>query len=149
MATFNKKNMADIICNHKKTWCKKKQKYPIDFASTQLRIIRLHTYPIDPKAYLELWGVFLTKFHFYKKRSMEIPGKGLNHFYYQASFLKGYQANHRTNMFLSYKSNSPNESDHECICIVINGKICSVPLNILSSVVQYNKPLWLLSYPSV
>ena len=53
MATFNKKNMADIICNHKKRGVKK-QKYAIDFASTQLRIIRLRKYAIDPKAYLEL-----------------------------------------------------------------------------------------------
>ena len=53
MASFNKKNMADIICNYKKTMGKK-IKYAIDFASTQLRIIRLHKYPIDPKAYLEL-----------------------------------------------------------------------------------------------
>ena len=48
MATFNKKNMADIICNHKK--CGAKKKYAIDFASTQLRIIRLLKYLIDPKA---------------------------------------------------------------------------------------------------
>ena len=32
----------------------KKEKYIIDFANTQLRIIRLRKYPIDPKAYLEL-----------------------------------------------------------------------------------------------
>ena len=31
MATFNKKNMADIICNHKKRGVKKK--YAIEFAS--------------------------------------------------------------------------------------------------------------------
>ena len=52
MPTFNTKNMVDIICNHKK--CGVKKKYAIDFASTQLRIIRLRKYPIDPKAYLEL-----------------------------------------------------------------------------------------------
>ena len=33
-------------------------------------------------------------------------------------------------MFLPYLSNSRYESDHECICIVINGKIRSFPLNI-------------------
>ena len=65
---------------------------------------------------------------------MEISGKGLLHFYQQASSLIGNQTNHRTNMFLPYLSNSRYESDNECICIVINGKICSVPLNILSSV---------------
>ena len=57
---------------------------------------------------------------------MEISGKGLLLFYHQT--------NHRTNMFLPYKSNSRHESDYACICIVINGKIGSVPLNILSSV---------------
>ena len=45
MAKFNKKNMADIICNHKKRRVKKK--YAIGFASMQLRIIRLHKYQID------------------------------------------------------------------------------------------------------
>ena len=70
----------------------------------------------------------------YIKRSMEISGKGFLHFYQQALSLIGNQTNHRTNMFLPYYSNSCYESDYECICIVINGKICSVPLNILSSV---------------
>ena len=79
-------------------------------------------------------GVFLTKFHFYIKRSMEISGKEFLNFYQQASSLIGNQTNYRTNIFLSYYSNSCFESDYECICIVINGKICSVPLNILSSV---------------
>ena len=65
---------------------------------------------------------------------MEIPGKGLHHFYHKALSLIGNRANHRTNMFLPFKSNSRYDSDHECICIVINGKIGSVPLNILSSV---------------
>ena len=37
-------------------------------------------------------------------------------------------------MFLPYLSNSCYESDYECLCIVIIGKIRSVPLNILSSV---------------
>ena len=37
-------------------------------------------------------------------------------------------------MFLPSLLNSRYESDYECICIVVNGKICSVPLNILSSV---------------
>ena len=53
MASFNKKNMVDIICNHKKRRVKK-LKYAIDFASTQLRIIMLRKYPNDTKAYLEL-----------------------------------------------------------------------------------------------
>ena len=65
---------------------------------------------------------------------MEISGKGLLHFYQETSSLMGSQANHRTNMFLPYESNSRYESDYECICIVIYGKTCSVPLNILSSV---------------
>ena len=39
-------------------------------------------------------------------------------------------------MCLPYLSNSRYESDYECICIVINGKICSFPLNILSSVIS-------------
>ena len=79
-------------------------------------------------------GVFLTKFHFYIKRSMEITGKGLLYLYQQASSLIGYQINHRTNMYLPCKPNSRYESDYECICIVINDKKNSVPLNILSSV---------------
>ena len=58
----------------------------------------------------------------------------LLHFYQDTSSLTGNQANHRTNMFLPYESNPRNESDYECICIVSNGKTCSVPLNILSSV---------------
>ena len=65
---------------------------------------------------------------------MDISGKGLLHFYQQASSLIGNQTNHRTNMCLPYYSNSRYESDYACICIVINGKIRSVPLNILSSV---------------
>ena len=79
-------------------------------------------------------GAFLTKFHFYIMRSMEISGKGLLHFYQETSSLMGSQANHRTNMFLPYEPNSRYESDYEYICIVIYGKTCSVPLNILSSV---------------
>ena len=46
--------------------------------------------------------VFLTKIYFYIKRSMEISGKGLLHFYQQASSLIGNHTNHRTNMFLLY-----------------------------------------------
>ena len=80
-------------------------------------------------------GVFLTKNpFFYIKRSMEISGKGFLHFYQQASSLICNQTNQRTSMFLLYYSNSCYESDYECICIVINDKIRSVPLNILSSV---------------
>ena len=45
--------MVDIICNNKKRRAKK-FKYAIDFAGTQLSIIRLYKYPIDTKAYLEL-----------------------------------------------------------------------------------------------
>ena len=71
--------------------------------------------------------VFLTILHFYIKHSTEISGKGLKHFYQQASSLMGHQTNHGTNMFLSYKSNSCYESDYECICIVINGKSRSIP----------------------
>ena len=74
------------------------------------------------------------KILFYIKRSMEISGKGLLHFYQQASSLIGIQTNHRTNMLLPYQYNSRYESDYACICIVINGEIRSVPLNILSIV---------------
>ena len=74
-------------------------------------------------------GVFLTKIHFYLKRSMEIFGKGLLHFFQQASSLTGNQTNHMTTMFLPYLSNSCYESNYECICIVTNGKRHSVPLN--------------------
>ena len=63
---------------------------------------------------------------------MEISGKGFLHFYQQASSLIGNQTNYRTNVFLPYYSNSWYESDYECICIVINSKIRSVPLNILA-----------------
>ena len=52
MATFNKKNMVDFICKHKKRRVKKSA---INFTSTQLRIIWLRKYPIDTKAFLELW----------------------------------------------------------------------------------------------
>ena len=65
---------------------------------------------------------------------MEISEKGLLHFYQQPSSLIGNQTNHRTNNFFKVLFNSCCESDYECICIVINGKIRSVPLNILSSV---------------
>ena len=37
-------------------------------------------------------------------------------------------------MYLPYNPNFRDESGYECICIVINGKKHSVPLNILSSV---------------
>ena len=47
-------------------------------------------------------GVFLTNFHFYIKRSMEISGKGLLYFYQQASSLIGNQTKYRTNMCLPY-----------------------------------------------
>ena len=80
-------------------------------------------------------GVFLTKFHFYTiKHSIKISGKGLLHFYQETSSLIHSQTNHRANMFSPYWSNSCYEWDFVCICIVINGKTCSVPLNILSSV---------------
>ena len=45
-------------------------------------------------------GVFITKIHFYIKHSMEISGKGLLHFYQQASSLIDNQTNQRTDMFL-------------------------------------------------
>ena len=70
---------------------------------------------------------------------MEISGKGLLHFCQNTSSLMGNQANHRTNMFLPYESNSRYESDYEGIWIVCNGKTCSVPLNILSSVVVFSR----------
>ena len=70
------------------------------------------------------------------KSSMEISGKGLLHFDQETSSLIGNQTYHRTNMFSPYQHNSKTcyESEYECICIMINGKTCSVPLNILSSV---------------
>ena len=83
-------------------------------------------------------GVFLTKFHFYLKRSMDISEKGLLHFDQEASSLIGKQTYHRTNMFSPYQPNSCFESDYECICFMINGKTHSVPLNILSSVFVWN-----------
>ena len=39
-------------------------------------------------------------------------------------------------MFSPYQPNSCYESDSECICIMIKGKTCSVPSNILSSVLE-------------
>ena len=66
---------------------------------------------------------------------MEISGKGLLHFDQETSSLIGNQTYHRTNMFSPYQPNSCYESDYECICIMNNSKTCSVPLNILSSVV--------------
>ena len=78
--------------------------------------------------------VFLTEFHFYIKRSMALSGKGFLHFYQETSSLITKQTNQRTNIFSPYLSTSCFESDYECICIVINGKTSSVPLNILSSV---------------
>ena len=67
---------------------------------------------------------------------MEISGKGVLNFHQETPSLIGNQTNHRTNMFLPYQSNSCYESGYECICIVINAKQRSVPLNILSSVVK-------------
>ena len=84
---------------------------------------------------LKEW-VFLTKFYFCINRSTEISGKEVLHFYQETSSLIGNQANHRTSMFSPYLSNFCYESDYECICIVINGKTYSVPLNILSSVFE-------------
>ena len=56
MARSSKKNMAGIICNHKKRGVKKINKNTqLILQVTQLRIIRLRKYPIDPIAYLELW----------------------------------------------------------------------------------------------
>ena len=68
---------------------------------------------------------------------MEISGKGLLYFYQQTSSLIGNQTNHRTNMCLPYSPNSRYESIYECICIVINGKKQSVPLNILKNVYMW------------
>ena len=65
---------------------------------------------------------------------MEITGKGLFYFYHKPSSLIGNQTNHRINMFCQVLLNQLYESDYECICNVIYGKICNVPLNILSSV---------------
>ena len=40
-------------------------------------------------------------------------------------------------MFSPYQPNFCYESDYKCICIMINGKTCSVPLIILSSVYHF------------
>ena len=62
----------------------------------------------------------------------------------------GNQANHRTNMCLLYESNSCYESDYESICIVSNGKTCSVPLNILAVYFTHHmQPLCQIQTPSV
>ena len=65
---------------------------------------------------------------------MEISGKGLLHFDEETLSLISNQTYHKTNMFSPYQPNSSYESNYECRCIMINGKTCSVPLNILSSV---------------
>ena len=51
MALFNKKNMVDVICNHKLKFGVKNNCF---CKVRNLRIIRLCKYPIDQKAYLEL-----------------------------------------------------------------------------------------------
>ena len=73
--------------------------------------------------------IFLTKFQFYLKRSMEISGKGFLHFCQETSSLIGNQTYHRTNMIPTLATIW---TMHVCICIMINGKTCTVPLNILS-----------------
>ena len=65
---------------------------------------------------------------------MEISGKGLLHFDQETLPLIRNQTYHRTNMFSPNQPNSCYESNYECSCIMINGKTCSVPLIILSSV---------------
>ena len=72
----------------------------------------------------EVKGI-INKYHFYIKRSMEISGNRLLHFYQQASSLIGNQTNQMITCFCLI-----NESDYESICDVINGKNHSVPLNI-------------------
>ena len=67
---------------------------------------------------------------------MEISGKGLLRFDHETLSLIGNQTYHRTNMFLPCQPNSCYASDYECSCIMIVGKTCSVPLNILSSVIS-------------
>ena len=67
---------------------------------------------------------------------MEISGKGLLHFDHETSSLISNQTDHRTNVISPYQPNSCYESDYECFCIMINDKTCSVPLNILSSVLS-------------
>ena len=92
----------------------------------------------SPKNLVLKKGVFLTKFHFYIKHSTEISRKGILHFDQESSYMIGNQTYHRTNMFSPYLPNSCYESDYGCICIMISGKTCSVPLNILSSVVSFS-----------
>ena len=82
---------------------------------------------------LKLMHIF-NKFHFYVEPSIEISEKGLLNSKQQTSSLMGHPINHRMNMFLSYKTNCHHESEYEYICKVINGKMCSVPLNSFSSV---------------
>ena len=76
---------------------------------------------------------------------MKIPGKGLLHFDQETLSLVGNQTYHRTNMFSPYQPNSCYESDYECSCIMINGKTCSVPLNILSSVYRVGAKYYCLN----
>ena len=99
---------------------------------------------------IKFWKrVLLTKFHFYIKRFMEISGKGLL-FYQQASSLIGNQTCHRTNMyFLINPTLAMNQNMRAFVLWSIAKHVhCSVPLNILSSVLcitesmQYN----LMSY---
>ena len=75
----------------------------------------------------EKWDIFFYIIQFLRIFLL----RGLLHNnYQQASSLMGHQTNHSTSMFLSYKTNL----SLEYICIVINGKILSFPLNMLSSV---------------
>ena len=79
---------------------------------------------------------------------MEISGKGLLHFDQETLSLIVNQTYHRTNMFLPYQPNSCYELDYECSCIIINGKTCNVPLNILSSV-YFNQTICNMIYVMV
>ena len=83
----------------------------------------------------------LTKIPFLHKAFHGRFWKGMTLFFQEASPLIGNQTCHKTNMFSPHWSNSCFESDYESVCIMVNGKTSSVPLNLLSSVVL-NRIYW-------
>ena len=71
-----------------------------------------------------------------RKESNQIKNKKKSFLSYghQASSFEGHQAQHFTNMFLSFITYSHLRPNYECLCIVIFSKTRFVPLNILGSV---------------
>ena len=70
---------------------------------------------------------------------------GLLHSYKQASSLVGHQTNRKTNRFYFFISNSRCKSDYACICMVVKGKACSVPLCIYGASL-YHINNWYVSF---